>query len=300
MSTDVATHQPTAAPARGRFGVAKRALKNALDDHVTGFAAALAYYAFLAIPSALLIAAGVFGLVASPGDVASVVSKLGAIIPSQAQSLLRGSLERSTQRSGTNVALIAAGVALAAWSLSGAMQNLMWALNGTYGREETRGFVRRRAVAFAMTLVALVAFGLVFGVLVLGPPLSRWVASATGEPTVVHVAWWVAEWPLLVGVLLLCFAALLALGPADGPRRGPSVSAGAATAVAIWLVGSGLFAFYVSRFGSYDKTWGTLSAVVVMLTWLWLGAVALLVGAEIDAEAERGRLWKSEPDSPET
>jgi membrane protein len=300
MSADLATQRRTAAPAvRGRAGVAKRALKNALDDHVTGFAAALAYYAFLAIPSALLIAAGIFGLVASPGDVASVVDKLGAIIPTQAQTLLRGSLERSTQRSGANITLIAVGAVLALWSLGGAMQNLMWALNEAYGREETRGFVRRRAVAFAMTLVAFLAFGLLFGVLVLGPPLSRWAASATGEPTIVHAAWWVAEWPLLVAALLLCFAAMLALGPDGGRQRAGAVTAGAATAVAIWLAGSALFAFYVSRFGSYDKTWGTLSAVVVMLTWLWLGAVALLVGAEIDAEAERGRLRNAAPDSPE-
>src|SRR5262249_20327879 len=104
MSADLATRRRTAVPAgRGRAGPAKPPLKKALDDHVTGFAAALAYYSFLAIPSALLIAAGVFGLVASPGDVASVVDKLGAIIPTQAQTLLRGSLERSTQRGGANV-----------------------------------------------------------------------------------------------------------------------------------------------------------------------------------------------------
>ena len=273
--------------ARGHVALARRALRRASDDHVTGFAAALAYYAFLAIPSALLIAAGVFGLVASPGDVQSVVDRLGRIVPAEVQTLLHGSLDRLTREHQTGITLIVVGAVLAVWSLTGAMQSLMWALNVAEGREETRGFVRRRAVALAMTVVAFVAFALLFCVLVLGPPLSSWAGSASGEPGLVHAAWWVAEWPLLAGVLLLGFGALLALGPDAGRRPWRVVSPGAVTAVAIWLAASGLFAFYVSRFGSYDKAWGTLSAVVVMLTWLWLGAVALLVGAELDAELER-------------
>ena len=142
-----------------------------------------------------------------------------------------------------------------------------------------------------MVFVALVAFALVFGVLVLGPPLSGWLGSATGERTVVRAVWWVVEWPLLAGALLVCFAGMLDLGPdVERPRR-RLVTPGAVTAVVAWLAASGLFALYVGEFGSYNKTWGTLSAVVVMLTWLWLGAVALLLGAEIDVEVERAREW---------
>src|SRR5262249_53048653 len=259
---------------RDYLAVGKRALRKASDDHVTNFAAALAYYAFLAIPSALLVAVGVFGLVASPDDVSPVVDRLGGIIPAQAQSLLRGSLQRVIARDGTGLALVGVGGLLAIWSLSGAMQNLTWALNAAYEETETRGFVRRRLAAFAMAGLTLVAFALVFGLLVLGPHLSRWVGSATGGSGVGLPVWWVAEWPLLVFVLLGCYAGLLALGPDVGPRRGRLVSLGAATAVALWLGGSGVFAVYVSRFGSYDKAWGTLSAVVVMLTWVWLGRVA--------------------------
>jgi membrane protein len=221
--------------------------------------------------------------------VGTVVDRLGAVVPAEVQSLLRGSLERLTRGQGTGVALIGVGALLAVWSLGGAMTNLMWALNAMYERKETRGFVRRRATAFVMVFFAFFAFALVFVVLVLGPQLSRWVGSALGERTLVHTVWLVAEWPLLVGALLLCFAAMLALGPDDEQRRWRFVSAGAVTAVAIWLAASGLFAFYVSKFGSYNKTWGTLAAVVIMLTWLWLGAGALLLGAEVDAELERGR-----------
>ncbi len=272
---------------RELLAIGKRALARASRDHVTSFAAALAYYAFLAIPSALLIAVGILGLVVNPRDVAALVDRLGTIVPAEAQTLLQGSLERLTQRPATGIALVAVGAVLAVWSLGGAMQNLMWALNAVHERDETRGFVRRRMTAFAMVFFALVAFALVFCVLVLGPPLSGWVGSATGQTTVVRAVWWVAEWPLLAVALLVCFAAVLDLGPdVERPRR-RLVTPGAVTAVVAWLVASGLFALYVGKFGSYNKTWGTLSAVVVMLTWLWLGAVALLLGAEIDVEAER-------------
>ena len=281
--------EPTDLSKRDYVAILKRALKQANADHVTNLAAALAYYAFLAIPSALLIAAGVFSLLAGPHAVTTIVDKLGTIVPSQAQSLLKGSLQNMTKRQATGITVAGIGGALALWSLGGAMQNLMWALDIAYDREETRGFVRRRLAAFGMVFFALLGFGLAFGVLVLGPHLSTWIGSAVGAKTVVQVAWWVAEWPLLVGGLLVSFAGILYLGPNIDHPRWRFLSFGAVLAVVIWLLASGAFAFYVSRFGSYNKAWGTLSAVVVMLTWLWLSGVALLLGAEVNAEAERSR-----------
>ena len=281
--------EPTDLSKRDYVAILKRALKQANADHVTNLAAALAYYAFLAIPSALLIAAGVFSLLAGPHAVTTIVDKLGTIVPSQAQSLLKGSLQNMTKRQATGITVAGIGGALALWSLGGAMQNLMWALDIAYDREETRGFVRRRLTAFGMVFFALLGFGLAFGVLVLGPHLSTWIGSAVGAKTVVQIVWWVAEWPLLVGGLLVSFAGILYLGPNAEHPRWRFLSFGAVLAVVIWLLASGAFAFYVSRFGSYNKAWGTLSAVVVMLTWLWLSGVALLLGAEVNAEAERSR-----------
>jgi len=281
--------EPTDLSKRDYVAILKRALKQANADHVTNLAAALAYYAFLAIPSALLIAAGVFSLLAGPHAVTTIVDKLGTIVPSQAQSLLKGSLQNMTKRQATGITVAGIGGALALWSLGGAMQNLMWALDIAYDREETRGFVRRRLAAFGMVFFALLGFGLAFGVLVLGPHLSTWIGSAVGAKTVVQIVWWVAEWPLLVGGLLVSFAGILYLGPNVEHPRWRFLSFGAVLAVVIWLLASGAFAFYVSRFGSYNKAWGTLSAVVVMLTWLWLSGVALLLGAEVNAEAERSR-----------
>jgi membrane protein len=281
---------------RDYLAILRRAVSESGRDHITNLAAALAYYAFLAIPSALLLAAGLFGLFAGPDAVSTVIDKLSQVMPGEATKLIRESLARLTQKQGTSVTLIAVGGALAVWSLSGAMQNLMWALNLAYDREETRGFVKRRLTALAMIFFALVAFGLVFGLLVLGPPLSTWIGEAVGAKTVVRIAWWIAQWPLLVGGLLLAFSAILHLGPNVKHPRWRFLSFGAIVAVVLWLAASGAFAFYVSKFGSYNKAWGSLSAVVVMLTWLWLSSVALLFGAEINAEAERSReLRRGEP-----
>ena len=274
---------------RDYLAILRRAVKEASNDHITNLAAALAYYAFLAIPSVLLIVVGVFTIVASPSDVNTIVDKLGTVMPSQATQLIHQSLTQMTQKQGAGIALVGIGGLLALWSMGGAMQNVMWALNAAYDRDETRGFVRRRLIAWAMFVFVLVGFLLTFGLLVLGPALSSWVGNAVNAQSAVTVVWWVAQWPLLVLGLLLAFAGILYLGPNVEHPRWRFLSFGAVLSVCIWLAASGAFAFYVSRFGSYNKTWGSLAAVVILLTWLWLSSVALLFGAEINAEAERSR-----------
>jgi membrane protein len=281
---------------RDYVAILRRAFKKFSSDHMTNIAAALAYYAFLAIPSALMVAVGLFSLLAGPHAVTTLIGKLHGIVPGQASSLLDGSLKNMTQHKGTAITVLSIGGVLALWSLTGAMQNLMWAFNIAYDRDEGRGFVRRRITALWMVLFALIGFALAFGVLVLGPQLSTWIGNALGAKMVVKIVWYVAEWPLLVGGLLVAFAGLMHYGPNVKHPRWRFLTFGSVLAIVIWLVASGAFAFYVSKFSSYNKTWGSLAAVVVMLTWLWLSAVALLLGAEINAEAERSReLRRGEP-----
>jgi membrane protein len=218
-----------------------------------------------------------------------LIDTVGSVMPGEASSLLRDSLTRLTHEETTASTIVGCGGLLALWSVGGAMQNVMWALNEAYDREESRGFVRRRLAAWAMAFFVLVGFALTFGLLVLGPKLSVWVGEALDAKTPVQWAWWIAEWPLVVFGLLLAFAGVLYLGPDVDHPRWRFLTPGAVFSLLVWLAGSGAFAFYVSRFGSYNKSWGSLSAVVVLLTWLWLSALALLLGAEINAEAERSR-----------
>jgi membrane protein len=172
----------------------------------------------------------------------------------------------------------------------------MWALNAAYDREETRGFLKRRITALAMIILLLVAFVLAFGLLVLGPHVSGWVGDAVGLEAVVNWLWWTAQWPILILGLLLAFATVLYLGPNVDHPRWSFLTVGTAIAVVVWLVASGAFAVYVGQFSSYNKAWGSLAAVIIMLTWLWISGLALLFGAEVNAEAERSReLRRGEP-----
>jgi membrane protein len=131
---------------------------------------------------------------------------------------------------------------------------------------------------------------------VLGPALSKWLGGALGIESVIGWIWWIAQWPLLLVGLLAVFATVLYLGPNAEHPRWQFITPGTLTAVFLWLAASGLFAVYTSMFGSYNKTWGSLAAVIVMLTWLWLTSLSILFGAEINAEAERSReLRRGEP-----
>ena len=282
---------------RDYLAILTRAVKESMADHITNLAAALAYYAFLAIPALLLVAVGVFSLVAGDEAIDTIIDKLEGVAPQEALNLLRDSLRRVTQsQSSSGITLIVVGSVLALWTLTGAMQTLMWSLNAAYDREETRGFVKRRLTALVMVLLLLLAFALAFGLLVLGPVLSDAIGSAVGLETLVSWLWWTAQWPILLLGLLLSFATILYLGPNVDHPRWRFITLGSVLSVVIWLLASAAFAYYVSSLGSFNKTWGSLAGVIIMLTWLWLSALALLFGAEVNAEAERSReLRRGEP-----
>jgi membrane protein len=293
----LADPEPTDLSKRDWLAVFVRAGKEALQDHVTNLAAALAYYAFLAIPSLLLVVVGVFSLVADEDGVNTIIERLQGVVPQEALTLIEDTLTRVTETAaGSGIAMTIVGSVLALWTLTGSMQTLMWALNSAYDREETRGFVKRRLIALAMVVLMLLAFVLAFGLLVLGPALSGWIGSAVELETLVSWLWWTAQWPILILGLLFAFAAILYLGPNVDHPRWSFLTVGTVISVVIWLLASGGFALYVSQFGSYNKAWGSLAAVIIMLTWLWLSGVALLFGAEVNAEAERSReLRRGEP-----
>src|SRR4051794_23457322 len=274
---------------RDYLAVMVRGVKSGLADNVTNLAAAVAYNAFLAIPSALLVALGAFSLLAGPSAVNTIMAHLSSVMPKSAVSLLGSSLTRTTQAHSGGLVMIVIGGVLALWSLSGAVQTVMWATNIAYERDETRNFFKKRLVALVMILCAVVAFALVFCLLILGPHMTTWIGAAIGNTTIVTWAWWIAQWPILIIGLLTAFAIVLYLAPNVSPPTWRFISPGAIFAVIVWLVASAGFALYTSQFASYNKTWGSLAAVIIMLTWLWLSALALLLGAEINAEAQRSR-----------
>jgi membrane protein len=275
--------------ARDWYAVTKRAGKRMLADNMTMIASALAYNSFFAIPSVLLAAVGLFTLLAGASAINTLIAHLSRFMPAQATQLIHGSLSRLEQRPSTGLAITIIGFALAIWSMTGAMTTFMSALNVAYERKDQRGFVKKRVRALAMVLCIGIAFVLVAGLLIFGPSIETALGHALGIQSTLTYVWWAAQWPILIVGLLAVFATLLWLGPdADHPRW-KFLTAGSVIAVVIWLLASGAFAVYTSRFGSYNKTWGSLSAVIIMLTWLWLTSLALLFGAEFNAEVERSR-----------
>ena len=273
-----------------------RAGKGFMNDNAMMLASALAYSAFFAIPSVLLVVVGVFTLVAGPGTITSLMHHFTHVMPSQAANLLGSSLHRLDRHPGQSIVMTAVGGVLALWSTTGAMTSYMTAINLAYERKDRRNFLRKRIVAVTMVAVIGIAFLLVAVLLMFGPPVEHLVASHAGSASgAIGWIWWIAQWPILVLGLLTAFATLLYLGPDVDVRRWQFLTPGSIVAAVLWLAASGGFAFYSATFASYNKTWGSLSAVIVMLTWLWLTAMALLLGAEINAEVERSREIRERP-----
>jgi membrane protein len=281
--------------------VARGAVEASRRNGVPMLAQALAYSLFLAIPATALVVLGIFSLVADPSVIENVVDRLGRVMPTQATELLEQSLRRSSGSTGSSVVMTVVGFALALWTTTSAATTLMVGLTRAYGRDDERGFVRKRLVAFALVGALVVAAALVVSLLVMGPYLERWIGSALDAQRATAWAWWSAQWPILMGGLLLVFAVVLYVGPDAEQRTWKLVTPGAVVAVVLWLLVSGGFALYVAHFGSYEKTWGTLSAVVVTLVWLWATSAALLFGAEVNAEVgrvvdgDRGRSAETSP-----
>jgi membrane protein len=276
-----------------------RAAKEFMADNAMLLASALAYSSFFAIPSTLLVVVGVFTLVAGPSTITSLIHHLSGVMPAQATQLLSQSLQNLDKHPASGVVMTVVGFALALWSTTGAMNAFMIAVNMAYDRQDKRSFLRKRVVALEMVVAMGFAFLLVAVLLIFGPQIEHAISSHIGPAgKVLDWVWWIVQWPILLFGLLAAFSTMLYLAPDVEHRKWQFVSPGSLVAALLWIASSGLFAVYTSMFGSYNKTWGTLSAVIVMLTWLWLSSMALLLGAEINAEVERSRQLRGGDPAP--
>ena len=258
-------------------------VRHGLSHNVTSLAAAIAYNAFLAVPASLMVALGVFTLVERPDDVGTLVDNYD-VLPPEAQTLITDTLQRLAQ-SQDGGPLVLVGLVVALWSVSGALTTMMWALTmASQGRRDRRSFVRKRVVALSLLGCVLLGAAALLVLQVFGPTIAR----ETGHD--VGLLFSLLRWPVLVAVLFLVTTAVMTLAPDDDVERTWStLLPGSVFTVVVGLVASEGFAIYVSRFGSYNKAWGSLSGVIVLLVWLWLSGLAILLGGEINAEAARRR-----------
>ncbi|MCU1691285.1 MAG: ribonuclease [Frankiales bacterium] len=275
---------PTQIPAAGWKQVVKRAWKETKDDNVPLLAAGVAFYAFLALFPALIAAITLYGLVADPATVQDQIESVSNALPPETSALIVDQMRSVTSTEGSSLGIgLVVSVLGALFTASGGVQNMMKAINLAYDEKETRGAVKLRLTALALTAGAVVFLVVAVGLVAVLPVLLQDV----GLGVVGTVAAFVGRW---VGLVLFAVVALAVLYRYAPDRDNPKLawtSVGSTAATVLWVIGSAGFSLYVSNFGKYGKTYGALAGVVVLLLWLFLTSYIVLFGAEVNAEAER-------------
>jgi membrane protein len=276
--------KPQQIPAKGWFQITKRAWAEAKLDQVPLLAAGVAFYSFLSLFPAMIAAVTVYGLVADPETVARQTEAISKALPKDAASLITKQMEAiaSQPQQSLGLGLIIA-LALALWSASGGVGNIVTAVNLAYDEEETRGFVKRKALALAFTLGAILFVVVAVTLIAVTPVLL----DAFIPDGALHMLLNAARWVGLVIAVAIALGVLYRYAPDRDSPKFKWVSVGAAVATVIWIVASLGFSLYVDNFGSYSKTYGALAGVAILMLWLWITAFIVLLGAEINAEAEQ-------------
>ncbi|GAA2638742.1 YihY/virulence factor BrkB family protein [Streptomyces axinellae] len=268
----------------------KRTLTEFKEDNLSDSAAALTYYSVLSIFPALIALISLVSLMMSPKKITSTLNDLvSSIGPASAVDTFKKPIASMAASSGTSTVLLIVGALGALWTASGYVGAFIRASNVIYEVEEGRPFFKLRPVQLLVTLIAVLLQAAVLVALVISGPLAKKLGNALGAGNAAVTAWNFAKWPVMVLVVLLIIAVLYYASPNARLRGFGSVLPGAVLALVVWVVASMGFAFYVANFGSYNKTYGTLGGVVAFLVWLWLTNLAIELGAEFNAERERGR-----------
>jgi membrane protein len=285
---DRAPDEPTDLGARGWWAALKRTVHEFRQDNLTDWAAALTYYGVLAIFPALIVLVSILQLV---GESATqpLLDELGKVAPGPAKEIFTSAIEDLQGNQGAAGVLFIVGLLGALWSASGYVSAFMRASNAIYDIDEGRPIWKTLPVRVGLTLVLLVLLAVTTLAVVLTGGLAQQVGNLVGLGDTAVTVWNIAKWPVLLLVVSLMFALLYWAAPNVKQPGFRWVSPGGILAVVGWLIASAAFAFYVSSFGSYNKTYGALGGVIVFLVWLWISNIMILLGAEFNAELERGR-----------
>ena len=265
----------------------KRTVKEFSDDNLTHWAAALTYYAILSIFPALLALVSILGLIGSSA-IQPLIDNLGSVAPGAAKDILTGALT-GIQNSGGAGVLFIVSLAGAIWAASGYISAFMDASNAIYDIEEGRSLFKRLPLRLAITVLMLVLLAVSAVAVVLTGPVAKQAGTLLGVGDSALKIWDIAKWPVLVLIVAFMFAVLYYTAPNVKQPGLKSVLPGGVLAVILWIIASAAFAVYVANFGSYNKTYGALGGVIVFLVWLWLTNLAIVLGAEFNAERARGR-----------
>jgi membrane protein len=274
---------------RGSWGGAlKRTVREFQDDNLTDWAAALTYYSILAIFPALLALVSVLGLLGS-STTQSLIDNLGAVAPGPAKDIVTSALQNLQKNQGAAGILFVVGLATALWSASGYVAAFMRASNAIYDVGEGRPIWKTLPTRVLTTLVLLFMLALVAVGVTFTGGLAKQAGNVLGLGSSAVQAWDIAKWPVILVVVMTMFAILYWASPNVKHPKFRWITPGSIAAVVLWILASAGFALYVASFASYNKTYGALGGVIVFLVWLWISNIAVLLGAELNAEVERGR-----------
>lgn len=267
----------------------RKAVREFQSDQCTDLAAALTYYAVLSIFPALVVMVsllGVFGQGRRTVD--ALLDIAGDVAPASSLDSLRPTIEQLVNSPTAGFALVV-GIVGAVWSASGYVGAFGRAMNRIYEIDEGRPVWKLRPVQLLLTLVGLVMAAAVVFLLAISGPVAHAIGDAIGLGDAAVTVWNVLRWPLILLFVVAAVAILYYVTPNVQQPKFRWISGGAALAIVVWILASVVFGLYVANFGSYNKTYGALAGVIVFLLWLWITNLALLFGAEVDAEVERGR-----------
>src|SRR3954453_4111089 len=269
-------------------GVLKRAWREFSDDKVTDWAAALTYYGVLSIFPMLLALVSLLGLFGQSAT-QPLLENISTVAPGPGKDIVTNAITNLQKSQGPAGVMFFVGLALALWSASGYVGAFMRASNDIWDVEEGRPAWKTIPLRVGVTGLLLVLLTISAMAVVLTGPLAKSIGDIVGLGSTAVTVWDIAKWPVLILVVAFMIALLYYAAPNVKHPKFQWVSPGSLMAVVLWIIASAIFAFYVVNFSSYSKTYGALGGVIVFLTWLWITNNVILLGAEVNAEIERGR-----------
>src|SRR5215216_1946997 len=270
------------------MGTLRRTLREFKEDDLTLLAAALTYYGILSLFPALLVLLALLGL-AGQSTIDTLLQNLGSLTPTAARDVVTNAvhdLQASNKAAGF---AFVAGLAGALWSASGYVGGFMKAANVIYEVDEGRKFWKLKPIQIFATVVVMLLTAIVVLAIVITGPVAQKAGDIIGAGSTAVTVFNIAKWPVIALIVSQIFAFLYWIGPNVKQPGYRWVSPGGLVAVVLWVLASAAFAFYVANFGSYSKTYGSMAAVIIFLIWLWITNLVMLLGAELNAEIERGR-----------
>lgn len=276
-------NSPSEIPARGWKDILLRVYANIGDHRILALAAGMTYYSILAIFPALAALVSIYGLFSDPGSIAKHLDQISGFVPSGAIEVARDQLTRVTSKGNQALGLtFGIGLAVSLWSANAAMKSLFDTLNIVYGEQEKRGFLKLNAMSLMFTVAAIAFVLLALGAVVVLPVVLNYLYLSDFADIFVRIV----RWPVMFVCLAMALACIYRFAPSREAPHWRWVTWGSAAATLFWLVASGLFSWYAASFGKFNETYGSLGAVIGFMTWLWISAIVILLGAELDAEME--------------